>query len=332
MCKTQQWLLALTVFFYCNTLAAQINLSIDVSGIDAELETNVRLYLSLEQQKESPLLTEGRVKRLHSKAPLEIANALKPYGYYRPEISSELTKSDAEQWQAIYIIDKGPELSIAEFRLRLGEELQRDSAFSDLIANLPLQQGSTFNHIQYESIKSNLARLATERGYFRARFVEKRVEIDLDAYEARVRIHYEGGPRYNFGEVSLQQDVLEPQLLQRYIPFKQGDPYNLNQVIDLQHALNDSDYFSRVEVSPGEVEDMTREVPINVKLTPRKPHRYTLGLGYGTDTGARAKFGWEMPRLNESGHRLNTDAGVSEIGYSLGIRYRIPVLDPEPIN
>ncbi|MDR9435559.1 MAG: autotransporter assembly complex family protein [Thiohalophilus sp.] len=328
MCKTWQWLLALVACFYCNTLFAQVSLGLDIRGVDAELEKNVRLYLSLEQQKESPLLTEGRIKRLHTKAPQEIANALKPYGYYRPEISSELTRSDAGQWRATYTIDKGPPLPVAEFRLQLGGELQQDPAFLKLIGDLPLQEGGVFNHAQYESIKSNLARLAAERGYFRARFVEKQVEIDLNTYEARVRLHYEGGPRYRFGEVSLQQDVLEPQLLQRYIPFNQGDPYNLNQVIDLQHALNDTDYFSRVEVSPGEVEETAREVPINVKLIPRKPHRYTLGLGYGTDTGARARFGWEMPRLNESGHRLNTDVGVSEIGYSLGVRYRIPVLDP----
>ena len=328
MCKTWQWLLALVACFYCNTLFAQIDLVVDIRGIDTKLEKNARLYLSLVQQKESPLLTEGRLKRLHGQAAQEIANALKPYGYYRPEISSDLTRSNTGQWQATYTVDKGPPLPIAEFRLQLGRNLQQDPAFSRLIADLPLQEGGVFNHLQYESIKSDLVRLASERGYFHARFVQNQVVINLDTYVARVHLYYEGGARYRLGEVSLQQDVLDPQLLQRYIPFKRGDPYNLNQVIDLQYALNDSDYFSRVEVSTGEVEDTTREVPINVKLTPRKPHRYTLGLGYGTDTGARAKFGWEMPRVNESGHRISTEAAVSEIGYSLGVRYRIPVLDP----
>ncbi|TDX98179.1 autotransporter assembly complex protein TamA [Thiohalophilus thiocyanatoxydans] len=328
MGKTQQWLLALVACFYCNTLFAQVDLVVNIRGVDDSLEKNVRLYLSLEQQKESVLLTEGRVKRLHDKASQEISNALKPYGYYRSEVSSELTKSDAGQWQASYTIDKGPPLRVTEFRLLVDGELRQDPALSNLIADLPLQEGSVFNHIQYESIKSDLTRLASERGYFQARFVEKQVKIDLDAYEARVNLHYESGPRYRFGDVSLQQDVLDPQLLQRYIPFERGDPYNLNEVIDLQYALNDSDYFSRVEVSPGEIDETQREVPVNVKLTPRKPHRYTLGVGYGTDTGARTRFGWEMPRLNKSGHRINTEVGVSEIGYSFGARYRVPVLDP----
>lgn len=126
----------------------------------------------------------------------------------------------------------------------------------------------------------------------------------------------------------MQQDILDPGLLQRYIPFKRGDPYTLNELIELQQALNDSDYFETVEVSPGLAQDDKDEIPVNIKLTPRKRHKYTLGLGYGTDSGARAKFGWEIPRLNQAGHRLNTDAKVSEIGYKLDMRYRVPVLNP----
>ncbi|MFO7604160.1 MAG: autotransporter assembly complex family protein [Gammaproteobacteria bacterium] len=328
MCKTQQCLLALLACFYCSSLFAQLNLAIEVHGVSAQLEQNVRLFLSLEQQKDSPLLTEDRVRRLHTKASEEIRLALQPYGYYRPTINAALQQVEAGQWLASYTIDTGPPLPIATFDFVLSETLLQDPAFQALVAGLTLRAGAHFNHLEYEALKNSLARLAAERGYFRARFVEHRVEIDLTAYVARVQLHYDGGPRYRFGTVTLAQTVLDPALLQRYIPFERGDPYNLQQVIDLQHALNDSDYFEQVEVSPGAVQEDSQEVPIRVSLTPRKPHRYTLGLGYGTDTGARAKFGWEMPRLNQAGHRLNTDARISELGYSLGVRYRVPILNP----
>ena len=328
MCKTQQWLLTLAACFYCNTLFAQINLNVEVKGVDAELENNVRLYLSIEQQKDSALLSEGRLRRLHNKAKQEIANALQPYGYYRPEINIELNQPEPEQWKATYTIDTGPPLPVAEFNFVLSEELQKDAVFQVLLTVPPFQKGDSFNHLKYEDIKNSLAKLAAERGYFRARFIEHRVEIDLEAYEAHIHLNYDGGPRYRFGEVIMPQDLLDPDLLQRYVPFERGAPYTLNELIELQQALNDSDYFESVEVSPGEVLDDTNEIPVSVVLTPRKRHRYTLGLGYGTDTGARAKFGWEIPRLNQSGHRINTDARISEIGYSLGVRYRVPVLNP----
>ena len=321
-------LLFLLCCLCCISVSAQPSVNVKIYGIDGELETNVRLYLSIEQQKDHPLLSEGRIHRLHKKAPQEISNALQPYGYYRPKIETELNQTDSEAWQAIYTIESGPQLRIAAIDLDVSNEMFSDVAFHPLIANLPLRQGEGFTHINYEKSKANLAKLAAERGYFDARFIEHRVEIDLDAYEARITLHYDSGPRFHFGEVVLAQDVLESELLQRYIPFEQGDPYDLNQVIELQQALNDSDYFQLVEVSPGEIEVDDRSVPISVILTPRKRHKYTLGLGYGTDTGARTKFGWEMPRINRLGHRFDSELNFSQIGYSATAHYRIPVFNP----
>lgn len=308
--------------------SAQLTIDIDITGVEKTLEDNVRLFLSLEQQKEHPLMSEGRLRRLHKKAPLEITRALQPFGYYRPEVKTELTQTSDDQWQASYRVDPGPPIPIGEFDFAISKEMGQDTEFQRLIDKIPLHKGGNFNHLDYERTKSDLALLATERGYVDARFTEHRVVIDLEVYEARIALHYEGGRRYRFGAVQLKQDLLEPQLLQRYIPFEQGSPYRYEALIDLQQALNDSNYFQTVEVSPGPPQAETAEIPVTVALTPRKPHRYSVGLGYGTDTGARTSFHWEMPRINDRGHRLNSEAKVSEIGYSLSASYRVPVLNP----
>jgi translocation and assembly module TamA len=217
---------------------------------------------------------------------------------------------------------------VSQFNVILKGDSQKDPEFQSLMQNLPLHKGDIFNHTIYEDFKANLAKLAAERGYFSARFVEHRVEIDLDSYEARINLLYDGGRRYHFGDVELTQDVLDPARLQLYIPFKKGDPYTLNAVLDLQQALNDSDYFQRVEVSPGQPNVDLAEIPISVLLTPRKRNRYSLGLGYGSDTGARAKLGWQIPRVNRLGHRFNSEAKYSQLGYSISGQYRVPVFNP----
>ena len=321
MYKTQRMLLALLACICSSALLAQTRVDIVLSSLEKPLEDNVRLFLSIEQQKDHALMSEGRLRRLHLKAPQEIAKALQPFGYYRPVITSDLSQISPEHWQASYIIDPGPALRIGQFNFSISEEMAKDTAFVTLIENFSLHQGDVFNHLEYENIKSSLVRLASERGYFDARFTEHRVEIDLDVYEARIQLNYSGGPRYRFGEVKID-------LLQRYISFDRGTPYTLGQMIDLQQALNDSDYFKSVEVSPGQPQVESTEIPVSVILTPRKRHRYSFGLGYGTDTGARTKFGWEIPRLNSRGHKFNTEAKLSEIGYSLSAYYRVPVLNP----
>jgi len=307
---------------------AQPVVAVNIEGIDEKLETNVRLFLSIEQQRDHPLMSDGRIRRLHQKASAEIAAALQPYGFYRPEITSTLTEQKAQSWLASYVIDPGPGIPITEFNLNVNGPAGEDPAFKELIGKIAMKPGDVFVHPQYDSIKSKLSGLASERGYVQAEFTTTRVEIDLKAYGARVYLDFDSGPRYSFGEVSVDQEVLEPELLQRYIPFQRGDPFSLGQVIRLQQALNDSNYFKVAEVSPAQPLTDSQEIPINVSLTPRKDHRYNFGLGYGTDTGARAKFGWRMPRVNRRGHRIDSEIEVSEIGYDLGANYRIPVLNP----
>ncbi|MBT8435891.1 MAG: autotransporter assembly complex protein TamA [Gammaproteobacteria bacterium] len=310
------------------TLYAQTVVNVAISGIDEILEANVRLYLSIEQQKNHPLISDGRLRRLHKKADAEISAALQPFGYYRSTISSSLEKSESGEWQASYNIDPGPALRIAEFNFAISEEMGQDPEFQKLIQQQALQTGNVFTHPEYESFKADLARLASERGYFRAAFSENRVEIDLEAYVARVYLDYDGGPRFRFGEVLLRQDVLQADFLQRFIPFEEGEFYSLDKLIELQQVLNDTDYFQTVEVSPGEVLPGSNEIPVRVSLTPRKKNRYLFGLGYGTDTGARTKFGWQQPRVNDRGHRFDSEIGISEVGYNLEANYRVPVLNP----
>jgi len=307
---------------------AQTTVKVEIKGVEEKLETNVRLFLSIEQQKEHPLLNPEQLRRLHRKADAEIASALQPYGYYRPVIEGKLQQEDGEDWRAIYRIDPGPPIPIEVFEFSLSTEMSEDPEFKALLENREWRKGDPFSHIQYDAFKSNLSRLANERGYFAAKYTRHRVEIDLDAYVARIYLDFDGGPRHRFGEVRIDQSVLDNDLLWRFVPFKRGDPYTLDRLLELQQALNNSDYFQSVEISPGDPVDGTTEVPIDVVLTPRKRHRYDLGVGYGTDTGARTKFGWKMPRVNRRGHRFDTELRLSEQGHSLLANYRVPVLNP----
>ena len=308
--------------------AQQPIVNVLIEGLDAQLEANVRLFLSMEQQKGHPLLSEGRIRRLHNKAPQEIAAALQPYGYYRPEITSSLNQLESGEWQARYVIDPGPGIPIAEFNLTINGEIRDDPELKKLVEVHGLRVDAVFVHPQYDGFKSRLRELAAEYGYLQGKFTEARVEIDLDTYQARVYLAYESSKRYSFGEVSLDQDVLDADFLRRYITFHQGDPYNLNLLVDLKQALNNTNYFQSVEVYSDEPRHDIREIPITVKLTPRKRNRYDIGLGFGTDTGARAKVRWFVPRVNRRGHRIDSELMVSQNGYRVGANYRVPVYNP----
>lgn len=261
------------------------------------------------------------------KAPDEIRLALQPFGYYRSEIETELAPTE-DGWRASYRIDPGPPVPIRELDLQLTGEATGDERFQALLEQFPVKRGAVLNHATYEHAKRALQRLAAERGYLDARLTRQEVRVDLVAYAAGIALHFDTGPRYRFGPVTIAQGILDPAFVARFIPFKPGDPYSTGALLELQNVLGDSDYFANVEVRPHPEQAVDREIPIEVRLSPLKPDKYSLGLGYGTDTGARGSLGWERRYFSAEGHRLRADLQASEIKNSLTSVYVIPIRDP----
>ena len=311
--------------------AAPPRIEVVVQGVSEPVRRNVLEQLGLEQQKNAPDLSEEDIRRLHENAAHEIPRALQPFGYYRPTIKSELTRVETG-WRARYRIDPGPAVPIRELDLRLSGEGAEDERFRTLLRNFPVREGDLLHHAVYEDAKRALQDLAAERGYLDARFTRQEVRVDLAAYAARIALHFDTGARYRFGPVTISQDILDPDLVTRFVLFQPGDPYSTTTLLELQAALGDSDYFTNVEVLPHPERAVDRQVPIEVRLSPRKPTKYSLGVGYGTDTGARGSLGWERRYLNPRGHRMRAELQASQIKNSLTAAYIIPIRDPRTDN
>jgi translocation and assembly module TamA len=299
-----------------------VRLKVEVDGVKRDLERNIRSNLSLEKLDKDER-TEERIRRLHADAPDEIEEALQPFGYYRPQVRSEL-RQEGDEWIARYEVDPGPPVKIASVDLQITGDGANDPRFRDLEARFPVRQGEVLYHPDYEQGKTALENLAAEEGYLDAAFQANEVRVSMARYRADVVLHYNTGPRYRFGEVRFNQDVLDPALLEGYVNFKPGEPLDVNKVLELQNALSDSPYWSRVEVVTRQDQAKGLEVPIDVDLVPSKTMRFSGGVGYGTDSGARVNGAWELRRLNRRGHRAEAEVRVSQIDQSLRTSYMIP--------
>ena len=245
-----QLALIFAAMLFCN-LCLATTVTVEIEGLKKELKENAYLFLSIEQQKNHPLLTPARIRRLHEKAPQQIEEALKPFGYYKPKIQTKLKEEKTDQWRAVYTVDAGKPLLIAKFDFSIIGEAKNDRRFKTLLATPTVAVGKPLDHIAYESLKTSLSNLSAELGYFDAKFLKHEIRINLEQYHALVRLEFDSGPRYHFGEVSLLQSVIEPEFMNRFIPFQEGDHYSVNSLLSLQQSLIDSDYFSIVEVEPN---------------------------------------------------------------------------------
>jgi translocation and assembly module TamA len=77
-----------------------------------------------------------------------------------------------------------------------------------------------------------------------------------------------------------------------------------------------------VSATPDKAEDHV--IPVDIYLEPRKRLKFTVGAGFGTDTGLRGKIGFEQRRANRLGHRYRLEALASQIKLGLNGEYIIP--------
>jgi len=318
------------LFFLVPILAVGQDLpkiDVAVTGLEQELHDNVLRRLTLARHQNDGHLTERQVRRFYRTAESEIASALEPFGYYSPIIQPSLSR-EKDGWKAEFHIDPGEPVRVTDLDIKLSGPGRADPALVAAVESFPLSKGDVFDHQRYETGKRRMTSVAIEAGYREVVFIRQTVAVSREKHTAGIMLTMDSGHRYLFGATTFQADFLSHRLLQRILPYAQGDPFSPRLLIELRQAMLSSDYFSDVEVSTGSIPEGTFEVPVFVKLHPKDANTYGFGLGYGTDTGTRGSIEWTNRRLNWYGHQLNLQLQPSERKSYFGGVYTIPIRNP----
>lgn len=305
---------------------AQAKIDIVIPDVTDAIETNVRAFLSLTRYAGRDDVDAEVMSRLQRRIVSETREALQPLGYYEPEVAYEV-EPDGNDWRVTIRITPGPPVRLSEVTITASGPGADQRAIRELLATESLKPGVRLDHGTYEQTKSSLTRVAKNEGYLDATLARSELLIDREERRANVTFELDTGARYSFGEVSIAQDVIEDEAMLRLLRMKPGDPYTLDSLLRTQYVLDDSLYFSAVDIDAGEVDRESLTVPITVSAEPNRKHRFATSLGYGTDTEVRGKFTWDNRRVNRSGHRFKVELLGSGVIKQLTARYAIPVLD-----
>lgn len=308
--------------------AAGVN--VEVQGVDETLRANVLAYLSFERYKKGGVdLNADMVERLHNRVEREVQEALRPYGYYEPQVSSSVTDLGKGDWRVVIDIKPGRPVLVASIEVKVTGPGETDPLFQRIVEHPLLRTGDRLNQAAYDGLKSDLQRTAATYGYFDAKLTRNELLVDPPSYSARIALELETGERYRFGATTVTQSVVKESLVRRYLRYHEGEPFDLTQVLRTQFALDDSQYFANLEVRPGTPDPATHVVAVDIRADPSRRHRYSFGAGYATDTGARATLGFEDHRINSSGQSFNVAVQFAQITrYNVVTSYIFPVGDP----
>jgi len=302
-----------------------VSAEVSVSGLNSEATRNVKLTLPLAKEKcDAP---DWKIRHLLNAADDEIDQALRALGYYHPVIQKTLAfKTDC--WQADFVIDPGPPVIVDQVTLTLKGDASDDPEFQKLRNALLAATGKQLRHDQYENMKSRLDSLAMARGYLQAAFSEKKLLVDKARNRAHIKLVFDAGKRMQFGDVSVEQDILNPEFVQKFIAFKSGDFYASEQLANTHNALSKSGYFEMIDIRPDTENIQQEQVPVTLKLTPRKKHRYSFGVGYDTDIGPLLNAAYQNRRLNRRGHFLTANLDLAPVLSTADVEYNVPLENP----
>jgi translocation and assembly module TamA len=313
-------LLVIILTFYSGQIFAS-SLEYSVTGVRGELKKNVVGWLGAE-----PTTPQERSNFIAS-ARQNIRQAMKALGYYRPDIEINIDKSTLAWDMAIAVTANEP-VRINLIDIAVFGEAKNDSEFTALLAALPFSAGDILHHGVYDRFKKQLIALGNRRGYFEAVITESRVAVNADNSSANISLQFSSGLRYRFGEVSMDESVMDMGWSQSLMDVQPGDLFDMAALQKLRSELQQTRYFASVAVR-AQVENLANgRVPISVTLAPVNRHNFEVGAGFSTDTQERVSLTWRTPLVNRYGHSQETRLEYSTVNPGGRFTYNIPLSHP----
>lgn len=306
-----------------SALAATIEIRFE--GLEDELRDAARASLDLQKFADREDTTPTQVRRAFDRADEQIAESLQPYGYYSPQVSSDLQRGEAaDSFVATFKVDLGAPVVVRESLIRIEGDARTEPDLLALLDEFQPAVGDPLEHAAYENSKSLVNTLLRGLGYFDAELVRHRVEVLKSANSAAIDLEWQSHDRYRFGEVRFSDSQFDDSFLQRYLPWKEGDYYSSDELLLLQQRLVDADYFATVSVQPIVSEATNGVVPIDTLVLPAKRTVYTAGGYLSTDSGPGVRLGFDRRWLNDRGHKFGALIEYSQRLEQISATYKIP--------
>lgn len=304
--------------------------SIIIEGIEAaesdeeSIEENIRSSTDLSGYECD--LPHWRLTRLGEITQKNTEQVLRARGYYRPKIKLKIEQKKG-CWNLRLAIKLNKQVVIRKLDLSVSGKLSDIKAYRKYKKNLPLKKGQSLNHANYEKIKTAIETLASQYGFFEGQFTQHQLIVEPSRNAADIDLAFDSGPRYHIGELTIEQRQFSDELIQKYLKINEGKPYNSQDLTHQQQVLNDSGYFSSVEITAWREPNDEHTVPINILLQERKRDAYRIGVGASTNEGPRTSFSYENRWANRHGHHYVVDTRWSPVVSEAAFNYRIPLGD-----
>jgi translocation and assembly module TamA len=302
---------------------AQAGVQLVVRGVDEPLQQAIAASVELSQYAHRDV-SEAQIRRLYAQAPAQAKAALEPYGYYAADVAAQLQPA-GKDWKVTLDVRTGEPVKVTSVDVQLDAAALALPSIRRARNAIERMRGKQLDDATYDAARDALSAELTANGFLDAKLVTHRVEVNTAQRSAAIRLAWQAGRRYRYGAVHFEGSQFNEGFLDRYVPFKSGDYFDQNQLLQLQQALNGADYFAVVNVLPQFDTKADGRIDIEVELAPAKRTIYTGGPFIGTDTGFGARGGVEQRWVNRRGHKWKNELVLAQRLKTLSTLYSIPM-------
>lgn len=310
-----------------STAASADQVEYVVTGVSEPMLSNVRNSVTMFRIGNSARLN-ARLRRSLTEQAIEAATAaMRPFGYFHPLVSAELTPKEASAWLMTIQVDSGPPVLVQDLELELKGPGAGLASLNEWYANFPLAVGQVLNQQAWDKAKLDAMDILEEWGYMKATFSRHEIRVDPQANTARLELTLDTGVRAVMGSFTFNQDIVDDQILASLRRFKEGDPFHAFLLEKFRLNLWRTGYFDDIEiVERPELEADPPRVDFEVNFKPRKRNTFQGTIGYGTDTLARLQFFWGRHLLSSRGDDFDVGVGWQQRDnqFSVLANYRLP--------
>lgn len=240
------------------------------------------------------------ISRLRRRAHAATLSALQTQGYYDPVVTLEVGEDfEGETWDII--IEPGERTRVKSVNIDfLGQIAQPEFAVrvEGIRKNWSLNEGDLFLNKDWSDAKNTLLQSVKSKDFYYARFAHTKATVTADLNIADLDLAVRSGPRVRMGELHTTGLKRVPEkLVQRYVKYTEGEPYDQDKLDEWQQALQSTTFFRGAfvtleENSDNEVitEDDEVVLPVLVRVTEAPARRFTGALGVDSDHGPRLEL------------------------------------------
>lgn len=301
---------------------AAIRFPVTIDADNSEIETLLREHLPLiTLQQEDETLDAEQIGFLAENAPEQIREMLKTKGFFHAEIS---VTPQNQGYRVQVKTGKPSQVDNVNVAI-LGDILQDENLsayYKSAMEHWSLPIGEVFNQTAWSDSKTAVLTAVQRKKYPLAQLSQTQALIRPDQHAADLTITVDSKQPVYFGEIEVGGAKRYPESVVRGLAqFQPGAPYDLDQLLDYQQALEQDAHFSGASVRADFSRLNGDRVPVIVDVSEVKRQKLELGTRYDSEYGAGGKIGYDYYDLFGRGYvgSAVVDMDRYESNISLGI-------------